>query len=86
MGILCYQVFGDVLWVPVAAVVLTMMFMVVTRTIHSPAGANPLIMVHHQAGFLSVLSPVGAGVLTLFVVAMVWNRFRPGGKYPMRWC
>lgn len=71
IGILCFQVFGDALWVSVAAVVLTMMYMVVTRTIHPPAGANPLIMVHHHAGFPSVLNPVGAGVLTLFIVAML---------------
>ncbi len=85
IGILCYQIFGDALWVSVAAVVLTMVFMVVTRTIHPPAGANPLIMVHHHADFLSVLNPVGAGVLTLFIVAMVWSRVRPGKKYPLRW-
>jgi CBS-domain-containing membrane protein len=85
IGILCYQIFGDALWVSVAAVVLTMMFMVVTRTIHPPAGANPLIMVHHHADLLSLLNPVGTGVLTLFIVAMVWSRLRPGKKYPMRW-
>jgi CBS-domain-containing membrane protein len=85
IGILCYQLFGDALWVSVAAVVATMVFMVVTRTIHPPAGANPLIMVDHHAGFLSVLNPVGAGVLTLFIVAMVWSRVRPGKKYPLRW-
>jgi CBS-domain-containing membrane protein len=85
VGILCYQIFGDALWVSVAAVVLTMMFMVVTRTIHPPAGANPLIMVDHHAGFLSVLNPVLAGVLTLFIIAMLWSRLRPGKKYPIRW-
>ncbi len=85
IGILCYQVFGDALWVSTAAVVLTMMFMVVTRTIHPPAGANPLIMVHHQAGLGALLNPVGAGVLTLFIIAMVWSRVRPGKKYPIKW-
>jgi CBS-domain-containing membrane protein len=85
IGILCYQIFGDALWVSVTAVVLTMILMVVTRTIHPPAGANPLLMVHYHAGFPSVLSPVGAGVLTLFLVAMVWSRLRPGKKYPLRW-
>jgi len=85
IGILCYQIFGDGLWVSVTAVVLTMMFMVVTRTIHPPAGANPLIMVHHHAGLPSLLNPVLAGVLTLFIVAMLWSRLRPGKKYPLRW-
>ena len=85
IGILCYQLFGNALWVSVTAVVATMMFMVVTRTIHPPAGANPLIMVDHHASFLSVLNPVGAGVLTLFIVAVVWSRVRPGKNYPIRW-
>ncbi len=85
IGILCYQIFGDALWVSVTAVVLTMIYMVVTRTIHPPAGANPLIMVHHQSGFLPVLSHVAVGVLTLFLVAMLWSRVRPGKKYPLRW-
>jgi CBS-domain-containing membrane protein len=85
IGILCYQLLGDALWVSVTAVVATMVFMVMTRTIHPPAGANPLIMVHHHADFLSVLSHVVAGVLMLFLVAMLWSRVRPGGKYPLRW-
>jgi len=85
IGILCYQLFGDMLWVSVIAVVLTMVLMVVTRTIHPPAGANPLIMVHHHAGFLSLLNPVVAGILVLFLVAMVWSCIRPGKKYPLRW-
>src|SRR4030042_6841286 len=42
IGIFCFQFLGDALWVSVLAVVLTMVFMIVTRTIHPPAGANPL--------------------------------------------
>jgi len=85
IGIVCYQIFGDGLWVSVAAVVLTMVSMIVTRTIHPPAGANPLIMVHNHAGIYSLLQPVGAGVFTLFLVAILWSRVRPGKKYPNRW-
>ena len=86
IGIACYQMFGDGLWVSVAAVVLTMVFMIVTRTIHPPAGANPLIMVHNHAGIYSLLQPVGVGVFTLFLVAILWSRVRPGKKYPnQRW-
>ena len=85
IGVLCFQVFGNVLWVSVVAVVLTMVFMIVTRTIHPPAGANPLLMVHNQAGFYVLLTPVGVGVLTLFFVAVLWSRFRRGKPYPIKW-
>jgi len=82
IGIVCYRMFGDGLWVSVAAVVLTMVSMIATRTIHPPAGANPLIMVHNHAGIYSLLQPVGIGVFTLFLVAILWSRVRPGKKYP----
>ena len=85
IGIACYRMFGDGLWVSVAAVVLTMVSMIVTRTIHPPAGANPLIMVHNHAGIFSLLQPVGIGVFTLFLVAILWSRVRPGKKYPNQW-
>lgn len=85
IGILCYQLFGDALWVSVVAMVLTMMFMVATRTIHPPAGANPLLMVHNHANFMALLKPVGLGVLTIFLIAMIWSRLRPGKRYPREW-
>ena len=85
IGILCFQLFGDGLWVLVMAVVLTMVYMIVTRTIHPPAGANPLIMAHQHAGISSLVMPVGAGVLTLFLIALLWSRVRPGKQYPIKW-
>lgn len=83
VGVLCFQFFGDALWVSIVAVMLTMVFMVATRSIHPPAGANPLIMVHHQASFSALLKPVGLGVLTLFLVALFWSPIRPSKRYPM---
>jgi CBS-domain-containing membrane protein len=85
VGILCSQVFGDALWVSVLALVLTVVYMIITRTIHPPAGGNPLLMVHTQASFYALLKPVGVGVLTLFLVAVLWSRFRRGRPYPIKW-
>ncbi|MCX5820640.1 MAG: HPP family protein [Deltaproteobacteria bacterium] len=85
IGILCFQMFGDALWVSAAAVALTMVLMVATRTIHPPAGANPLLMVHNHASFYTLLNPVGIGVLTLFIAAMLWSRLGRGKVYPVKW-
>jgi CBS-domain-containing membrane protein len=85
IGIFCFQFLGDALWVSALAVVLTMVFMILTQTIHPPAGANPLFMVHYHASFQALLKPVGVGVLTLFLVAVIWSRLRPGKRYPSKW-
>jgi CBS-domain-containing membrane protein len=86
IGILCYQAFGDALWVYMLAVVLTLTFMLTTKTVHPPAGANPLIMIHGHAGFFSLWQPVGLGITILVSVAVVWSRLYPGMKhYPSNW-
>ena len=85
IGILCFHFFGDALWVSVGAVVLTMTFMVVTRMVHPPAGANPLFMVHYHASFETLGKPVILGVAALFLVAVLWSRLRPGRVYPVKW-
>ncbi len=85
IGIFCFQFFGDALWVSVVAVVLTMSFMMVTRTVHPPAGANPLFMVHYHASLPALLKPVGLGVFILFLVTVIWSRMRPGKSYPVKW-
>ncbi|PKN18132.1 MAG: HPP family protein [Deltaproteobacteria bacterium HGW-Deltaproteobacteria-6] len=86
IGVLCFQAFGDKLWVCVLAVVLSFVFMMATRTVHPPAGANPLIMVQGHAGFSALWQPVGLGVLMLALVAAVWSRLAPGiNSYPVSW-
>ncbi len=85
IGIMAFQFFGDALWVSVLAVVLTMVFMVLTKTVHPPAGANPLFMVHNHAGILVLLKPVLLGVGMLFLATFVWSRVRPGKSYPLSW-
>jgi CBS-domain-containing membrane protein len=86
IGVLCSQAFGDALWVYILAVVLTLIFMLCTKTVHPPAGANPLIMVHQHAGLFALWQPVGLSILTLALVAVVWSRLVPGMvHYPTKW-
>jgi len=86
IGIVCYQSFGDALWVYVLALSLTVGCMLITRTVHPPAGANPLIMVYAHAGFAALWQPVLVGVLGLAAVAYVWSRIVPRMvHYPVAW-
>ena len=86
IGIACYQLFGDALWVYALAQVLALSFMLVTRTVHPPAGANPLLMVYSHATWQALLQPVIVGVLALAVVAAIWSRMYPGlARYPVHW-
>jgi CBS-domain-containing membrane protein len=67
-------------------VVLALIFMLATKTVHPPAGANPLIMVQQHAGFISLWQPVGLGIMILALVAFAWSRILPGmNHYPTEW-
>jgi CBS-domain-containing membrane protein len=58
--------------------------MLATRTVHPPAGANPLIMIYAHAQWSALLFPVFTGVAVLAVVAVVWSRLYPGlARYPV---
>jgi CBS-domain-containing membrane protein len=86
IGIVCYQCFGEALWVYAVAQLLTLAFMLLTSTVHPPAGANPLIMVAAHSGFAALWHTVLVGVLALAAVAFVWSRMLPGlARYPLAW-
>jgi CBS-domain-containing membrane protein len=84
VGIACYQLFGEAFWVYVLAQSLTLALMLVTRTVHPPAGANPILMIHAHASWSALFEPVLPGVGALALVAIVWSRLYPGlARYPV---
>jgi CBS-domain-containing membrane protein len=85
VGLACVQWLGTGLDSLTIAMLGGMAFMAVTRTVHPPAGANPLLVVHSAAGWSSLLVPVAACVVWVLLVAVVWSRVRPGTRYPTAW-
>lgn len=84
IGIASYQAFGDQFWVYVLAMVLAVGLMLVTRTVHPPAGANPILMIYVHAGWTALWQPLLLGVGSLMLVAVVWSRLYPGlCRYPV---
>ncbi len=91
VGVLCWQVFGETLWLAAAmAVSLAVVLMLATKTLHPPGGATALIAVLggakiHSLGFFYVLVPAGAGALILLIVALFVNNICPNRRYPEYW-
>jgi CBS-domain-containing membrane protein len=91
VGVACYQLFGDVIWMAAAlGVSLAIVAMLATKTVHPPGGATALIAVIggkkiHDLGFLYALLPAGAGALILLIVALLVNNLSKNRKYPEYW-
>ncbi|NDZ19008.1 HPP family protein [Variovorax sp. WS11] len=86
IGIACAQHLGSGAWVYALAQALTLVFMITCRTVHPPAGANAMIMVHAHAGYGALLQPVLIGVICLAGSAFLWSRLWSGAvHYPVSW-
>ncbi|MCO6419633.1 HPP family protein [Siccirubricoccus sp. KC 17139] len=65
------------------AVAAALTVMAATRTIHSPAGANPLVVFAEEAGWDFLLAPLLPGLCILFLLAFAANNLpRPWGAGP----
>ncbi|MDR2452912.1 MAG: HPP family protein [Candidatus Accumulibacter sp.] len=83
VGVACYQALGESLAVYVLAMCLALALMLATRTIHPPAGANPILLIHAHADWAVLWYPVLSGLVSLMLVAIVWSRLYPGlAPYP----
>ncbi len=82
--------FPELLWLPAAlAVSLSIVAMIITKTLHPPGGATALIAVIgsdrvKEMGYVFVLSPVGVGVGILLAVALIVNNIPVKRSYPYR--
>lgn len=84
-GIVFVHVFGDGVAVMSSAVATTLMVMMLTRTIHSPAGATPLIAISTHADWFFILDPVAVGLAILLLGAVCYQRAWLGAQYPSTW-
>jgi CBS-domain-containing membrane protein len=67
------------------AVGIAVLAMVLTGTLHPPAGINPLLVVAGNLPWSFLLAPVLTGALMLTAFALVWHRFVLRNDWPERW-
>jgi hypothetical protein len=56
-----------------------------SRTLHAPAGATPLLVLHTQPSLEFLLTPVLSGSVLIMLVACLFHRVRQPGSYPKYW-
>ena len=85
VGLAVFWLAGVGLWQMALAVGAAIALMQLTRTAHPPAGADPLvIMLGGGASGTFLLFPVLAGVLSLLLIALVFNSVVRGERWPRR--
>jgi CBS-domain-containing membrane protein len=85
VGLICLSVFGMHWWAVALAVGASIMLMMLTRTVHPPAGSNPVIVFLTQPAWGFLLFPTLMGAVILVVVALAYNNAVRDAKYPKYW-
>ncbi len=84
-GLLAITLFGSTWWSTGLALATAISVMQITRTVHPPAGSNPVIIMLAHAGWPFLLRPTLLGVLILQTIALLYHSFVKGRRYPMYW-
>ena len=85
VGLIYLSVFGAHWWAVALAVATAISLMMVTRTVHPPAGSNPVIVFLLQPSWSFLLFPTLVGALVLTAVALVYNNASREARYPKYW-
>jgi len=81
----CLVLFGGQWWAIGLATGLAIGFMMVTRSVHPPAGSNAIIVFLAKPGWALLVSSTLAGALTLIGIAVVYHRTTRRHRYPLYW-
>lgn len=85
VGFAALASFGATWWSAALAVAVALGVMQWTRTVHAPAGANPLVVLATAPSLGFLVAPVLAGSIVIVACAWLVNNARARGTYPHYW-
>jgi CBS-domain-containing membrane protein len=85
LGLACYHFIGTEWWAMGLAAGLATAVMMMTGTLHPPAGSNPLIIYQLKADWDFLWFPTLAGALLVQTIVIVYNRSLRKLNYPKVW-
>lgn len=84
-GLVFLAAFGAAWWSLAAALASAIALMHVTRTVHPPAGSNPVIVMLALPGWEFLLTPTLLGASIIVAVALAFNNAGKDRYYPKYW-
>jgi CBS-domain-containing membrane protein len=85
IGLLFIKIMGPHWWSVALAVGTAIAIMMLTRTVHPPAGSNPVIVFLLLSDWPFLLFPTLTGSLVLVFVALIYNNLMHATQYPKYW-
>ncbi len=85
VGLSFVTAFGPQWWALALSVGTAIAIMMLTRTVHPPAGSNPVIVFLTQPTWSFLLFPTLVGALVVVIVALVYNNMTREARYPKYW-
>ncbi|MDR3351581.1 MAG: HPP family protein [Zoogloeaceae bacterium] len=85
LGLACLTLFGAHGWSMALAVGISISAMMATRTVHPPAGSNPVIIMLSAPAWSFLFTPTLLGAAALVLVALLFNNLAAGKSWPRYW-
>ena len=85
IALICLHFLGNEWWSMGIALGSAIALMMWTRTVHPPAGSNPVIVFLTQPDWSFLLFPTLSGAVVLVVIALVYNNLTRKTSYPKYW-
>lgn len=85
IAIVCVYLFGDSWYSLALGVSVSIAAMQITKTVHPPAGATPLVMIFAQPHWTFIFYPVLSGALIIVIIALLFNNIIKTRRYPKYW-
>lgn len=85
IGLLCLTFLGTAWYSLAIGVGAAIGLMLLTKTTHPPAGADPLVIILAGANWSFLINPVLTGSIIITVIALLFNNMSKKRKYPKYW-
>ncbi len=82
IGILCYNLLGNTPISLALGVGISIFAMLLTKTTHPPAGADPLVVIVAGSSWSFLIHPLILGCLVIVILAIIINNLSNVRKYP----